>query len=119
MRCDEVTRELATPSDRRDDQALAEHLTHCEKCADWADRAEKLDRLWDATRPADPGPEAWASVWGAVNSALDAAAASQKAGRTGHARRPGQVAAQTTSGDARFWRGLAVMGTLALAQAAA
>ena len=33
MRCDEVTRELAAPSDGRDDLATGRHLGHCEKCA--------------------------------------------------------------------------------------
>jgi len=121
MRCDEVTRELAAPSDSRDGRALAEHLAHCQKCADWADRAAKFDRLWEVTRPADPGSDAWGSVWTSVNAALDSAGA-MKARRPWLGRASGQVfddPANRRSREGRFWWGLAVVGTIALAQAAA
>jgi hypothetical protein len=70
MRCDEVVRELATPTGNWDQSALAEHLAGCPACADWARRAERLDRLWDATRPAEPSPEAWDTVWANIAQAL-------------------------------------------------
>ena len=54
MRCDEVIRELAVPTDDRDSAALAEHLANCPSCAVWAKRDAEFDRLWDATRPAEP-----------------------------------------------------------------
>ncbi len=121
MRCEEVTRELAAPSDCRDDQALANHLGHCKKCADWADRAAKLDRLWDVTRPADPGSEAWGTLWTSVNEALDSSGPN-KAHRPWRARGSERVSGDSphqSSRDARFWRGLAMVGTIVLAQAAA
>ena len=121
MRCDEVIRELATPSDCRDDQALAVHLAHCKPCADWANRAEKLDRLWDMTRPADPGSEAWGTLWTSVNAAIDSPD-SKQALRPWRVQGPKRATGETThrsSKDARFWRGLAVVGTIVLAQAAA
>jgi hypothetical protein len=70
MRCDEVVRELAAPTADRDRAAVAEHLAGCSACADWARRAEGLDRLWGATRPAEPSPEAWDAVWANIAQAL-------------------------------------------------
>ena len=72
MRCDEVVRELAAPTVDRDRAAMAEHLAACPACAGWARRAEQLDRLWDATRPAEPSPEAWDAVWANIVQALPA-----------------------------------------------
>ena len=57
MRCDEVVRELAAPTGNRDREAMAEHLAACSACAEWARRAGDLDRLWGATRPAEPTSE--------------------------------------------------------------
>jgi hypothetical protein len=119
MRCDDVTRELACPGDSRDDRALVEHLAHCRACADWADRAAKLDRLWETTRPADPGPAAWGSLWTSVNAALDAAPVREKAGRPWLARATERVGDQPAPKDGRYWPGLTMVATLALAQAAA
>ena len=56
MRCDEVIRELAVPTDDRDSAALAEHLASCPSCAGWAKRDAQFDRLWEATRPTNPRP---------------------------------------------------------------
>ncbi len=71
MRCDEVIRELAAPTDDRDETVLAVHLADCSSCADWARRAALLDRLWDVTRPSKPSPEAWDTVWANINQALE------------------------------------------------
>jgi hypothetical protein len=121
MRCDEVIRELAAPSECRDEPGLAHHLSECKNCADWADRAGRLDRLWEATRPADPPQEAWDSIWSSVRANLD------------RADRPVEVrpwALQTSrsindgtsrlpSTFTRSGRGLAVAAAIVLAQAAA
>src|SRR5262249_27931709 len=70
MRCDEVVRELAAPTADRDRAELADHLAGCSACAEWARRAEGLDRLWEATRPVEPSPEAWDAVWANVAQAI-------------------------------------------------
>jgi hypothetical protein len=70
MRCDEVVRELSAPTADRDRAALAEHLAGCPACAGWARRAEGLDRLWEATRPVEPTPEAWDAVWAKIAATL-------------------------------------------------
>ena len=110
MRCDEVIRKLGLPSDGRADRALAEHLAECKDCAGWAERAVKLDRLWDATRPAEPCPEAWDQVWSSVSARLDEAEATVS-------RIEGK--SYRVSAHARPWRGFAVVGVIGLAQAAA
>ncbi len=71
MRCEEVERELAAPTPGRDRAAMADHLAVCPSCAAWAQDAERLDRLWEATRPAEPSAEAWDSVWSGISAALD------------------------------------------------
>lgn len=70
MRCDEVIRELAAPAADRDRADLADHLAGCPACAEWARRAEGLDTLWEATRPAEPSPAAWDAVWANIAQAL-------------------------------------------------
>lgn len=72
MRCDEVILELAVPSADHDPAVMAEHLAGCEACAEWARRAERLDRLWDATRPTEPTPAAWNVVWSNIAEGLAA-----------------------------------------------
>ena len=71
MHCDEVIRELAVPTDDRDSAALAEHLANCPSCAGWAKRDAQFDRLWDATRPVEPSPQIWDTVWAHIASSLD------------------------------------------------
>ena len=71
MQCNDVIRQLATPSDDQDSAALAEHLARCTACSNWAERAEQLDRLWLATRPPEPTPQAWEAVWGRIVESLD------------------------------------------------
>jgi len=71
MHCDEVVKELATPTDHRDSTALADHIAGCPACADWANCAVQLDRLWEATRPIEPTPDVWDAVWARMASSLD------------------------------------------------
>ncbi|MEA2631324.1 MAG: hypothetical protein QOE66_1543 [Chloroflexota bacterium] len=73
MRCVDVIQEIAAPSSP-DPAALAEHLAGCPRCAAWARQSARLDRLWEATRPEEPPPAAWATVWTQVTRSLDAAA---------------------------------------------
>ncbi len=72
MRCDDVTRELATPSGDLDPADLAGHLASCASCAGWASRASDLDRIWEATRPAEPSADALDALWAHASAALDA-----------------------------------------------
>src|SRR6478609_5808792 len=71
MRCDEVIRELSVPTPGRDDLAISRHLTGCETCSRWAEQAAEFDRLWDATRPAEPSAPAWDHLWSSVTVQLD------------------------------------------------
>ena len=71
MHCDEVIKELATPTDHRDSTALAEHIAGCPACAAWANRAAQLDRLWEATRPPEPTADVWDAVWARMATSLD------------------------------------------------
>lgn len=127
MNCDEVIRELAAPTDDRDSAALAEHLTDCRSCADWARSAEQLDRLWDVTRPHEPSTAVWDAMWARVIAVLDAAsspALSHNAAATRATRAvPTDVISPSNvhSGSAprrRPWR-MAAIGLVGLAQAAA
>jgi hypothetical protein len=52
---------------------MARHLASCPKCTEWARRALELDQAWEATRPAEPGPDVFDSVWASVCRRLDAA----------------------------------------------
>ncbi len=74
MRCEDVTRELAAPSGRIKPDALAGHLASCPACAGWSSRADRLDRVWAATRPADPSPDSLDALWARASAALDAPA---------------------------------------------
>ena len=71
MRCVDVVRELAIPTDKRDAVGLAGHLRRCSSCANWARQAQQLDRLWDLTRPSEPSPEVWDNLWSQVAQSLD------------------------------------------------
>jgi hypothetical protein len=72
MRCAEVIRELAVPSDERDATALAEHLSSCQTCAAWALHATRLEELWEATKPHEPGTATWDAMWAKIAGSLDA-----------------------------------------------
>jgi hypothetical protein len=82
MRCDEVIRELAVPTGDRDRTLLAGHLADCPSCVAWARRAALLDQLWDATRPGEPSPEAWDSVWANITQSLQSATAERESSAT-------------------------------------
>jgi hypothetical protein len=127
MRCDEVIRELAAPTDDRESAALAAHLGGCPSCSEWARQAARLDRLWDATRPPDPSPEAWASVWANVARSLPSAAADDEAqavrarpSRNGTASKIVAHPAPPTpaANPPRTWR-MGAIALMVLAQAAA
>ena len=121
MRCDEVMRELNLPSDDRDDRALAHHLAECKACARWSEHAARFNRLWDATRPVDPPTESWDRLWSSVTARLDHSGPVT----TPHSRPEnpfasvGDAAPQSASPVTRSWRGLAAIGLVGLAQAAA
>jgi hypothetical protein len=126
MHCDEVIRELVVPTDDRDSAAVAEHLANCPSCSGWAERDAQLDRLWNATRPIEPSPQVWGTVWARIASSLDSstptefeAVASPMATLNGsvlHVERSrGLTAASTRS---RPWNWAAI-GLIGLAQAAA
>lgn len=71
MRCVDVIRELAAPTDTRNAVGLADHLSRCSSCANFARQAEQLDRVWDLTRPSEPSPEVWDNLWSQVAHSLD------------------------------------------------
>jgi hypothetical protein len=126
MRCDEVIRELAVPTDVCDSAALAEHLANCSTCAGWAKRDAQFDRLWSATRPIEPSPQVWDTMWTCINSSLDSAApAAVEATVLSRAAVNGSVPrAETPLGltpmpsRSRRWNWAAI-GLIGLAQAAA
>lgn len=108
MRCVDVIRELAAPTGGPEAAGLAEHLARCPRCAAWAERDAQLDRLWEATQPAEPMLAEWNAVWARVSQTLDQTAAS--------ATRPLPV--PSPSASTRPWS-LAALVLLGLAQAAA
>lgn len=121
MRCDEVMRELNLPSGDRDDRALADHLAECKACALWSEHADKFNRLWDATRPVDPPSELWDRLWSSVTACLEHTGSL----KTPHSRPDhsfavvGKAPDQNSSPSTLTWRGLAALGLVGLAQAAA
>jgi hypothetical protein len=123
MRCDEVIRELAAPTDDRDATALAEHLAGCLSCSGWARQAALLDQLWDATRPSEPSSETWDSVWANIAQALPSPAAegecTPRPSRNGTAPKVVTHPAPTHAPNPpRSWR-IGAVALIGLAQAAA
>lgn len=112
MRCDEVILELAAPTADHDPAAMAEHLAGCEACAEWARRAEQLDRLWDATRPVEPSPAAWNAVWSNIAENLAER-------ETRPAQAPMALPIATPARRPRPGRWIAAVALVGLAQAAA
>jgi hypothetical protein len=66
MNCPDIIRELSAPTDRLDPTDLDRHLAACPRCSAWAARSARLDRIWAATRPAEPSPAAFDTVWAQV-----------------------------------------------------
>jgi hypothetical protein len=127
MLCDDVIRKLTESGGRRDEPALAEHLAGCTACAEWLDRAQRLEKLWDATRPAEPSPQAWNVLWSSLNEHLDRPIVVERNGdglhlaefRRAMPERPKSPEPAFSSSRSRRWRGLAAAGMVGLAQAAA
>jgi hypothetical protein len=108
MRCVAVKRELSVPTGGLSAAEVAAHLAGCPRCASWAEQSERLDRLWDATRPDEPEPADWERVWSRVIKALDRGESS-----------PARAAITSRRASwVRPWRRAAI-AALALAQAAA
>jgi hypothetical protein len=120
MRCEEVIRELAVPTDGRDDLAISRHLAGCETCVRWAEQAADLDRLWAATRPSEPSAESWDNLWSSLTAQLDGDSRHGVNGtRSVHAHALSAASLPGPSRRGRYWRGLVAVGLVGLAQAAA
>ena len=126
MQCDKVIRELAVPTDERDSASLAEHLAQCPACARWADNAARFDRLWEATRPAEPAGDVWDTVWARVACAVDKSNPAAQKPFTLHASNLNGASPKTeesavpTGRRSGFRAGrLVAIGSLGIAQAAA
>ena len=75
MRCDEVIRELAVPDRRSGWDRAGRTPGRLPVVCRLGAAAALLDQLWDATRPPEPSPEAWDSVWANIAQALQSPAA--------------------------------------------
>jgi hypothetical protein len=71
MRCEDLTRELASPRGDLSPAEIAGHLASCPSCAEWSRRAARFDRIWEATRPPEPSTDAMDALWASASSALD------------------------------------------------
>jgi hypothetical protein len=71
MRCEDLTRELASPTGALSSAQMAEHLAACPACAKWSRRASHVDQIWEATRPAEPSMDALDSLWVRASLELD------------------------------------------------
>jgi hypothetical protein len=126
MQCDKVIRELAVPTDDRDPASLAEHLAECASCAVWADRAARFDRLWEATRPAEPTGEMWDTLWTQVSRAVDESTPVEQkvftlrtSSRNGSTAKTEKSPVLTGRSSRLRTRRLMAIGSLGIAQAAA
>jgi hypothetical protein len=72
MRCEVLTRELATPTSSHRSAEMLEHLASCPKCAESARLASQFDRIWEATRPDEPSIDAMDTLWAHASLELDA-----------------------------------------------
>jgi len=77
------------------------------------DPADRLDALWDATRPVGPSAEAWERVWTSVSDGLD-----RRQGPEAPAR-SAEVVVHQPSPTGRGRRALVAASLIGLAQAAA
>jgi hypothetical protein len=48
---------------------LARHVASCPQCTRQAEAAQRFERIWEASRPAEPGPDAWKRIWAEVTRA--------------------------------------------------
>jgi hypothetical protein len=78
------------------------------------DPADRLDALWDATRPAEPSAEAWDRVWASVSDGLD-----RLEGPSAPPRREGVIVHRPAPSPSRGRRALIAASLIGLAQAAA
>jgi hypothetical protein len=72
MRCDDLTRELASPTGAVTEAEMAGHLADCAACAKWANQAARFDQIWEATRPLEPSAAKLDALWRDVSAALEA-----------------------------------------------
>jgi hypothetical protein len=72
MRCEDLTRELASPTGRLSQAEMAGHLAHCPSCAEWSRRAAHFDQIWEATRPPEPSEAKLDALWAGASVAIDA-----------------------------------------------
>lgn len=72
MRCETVIHELSVPSGKIDPSAIAGHLAACSRCASWSLQNEKLQHVWDATRPVEPSSAMFETIWANALARADA-----------------------------------------------
>ena len=92
MRCDDLIRELASPTGTLPPAAMAGHLASCPACAEWSSRAARLDRIWEATRPPEPSIQDSTPSGRAASAALDAPSVGRDPVLQGPGRRRGRWA---------------------------
>lgn len=71
MRCEDLTRELASPTGALTEAEMAGHLAGCASCADWSRRANHFDRIWEATRAMEPSADVMDALWARASAKLD------------------------------------------------
>jgi hypothetical protein len=72
MRCQDLNRELMTPTGTLSPGEMADHLATCRACAERSRRSDRFDRIWEATRPPEPSTQALDTLWARASAALDA-----------------------------------------------
>ncbi len=124
MRCAQVIRQLAAPSDDHDATAVADHLLACPTCAAWAKDATRLEQLWHSTKPAVPSSQTWDAMWATIQDDLKTQlkpkmhtlAVDERASRPSFLRGMAQGGSTLASAKRRPW---VVVGLIGMAQAAA
>ena len=104
--CDQVTHELAVPTGALDQAVIDQHLAGCPSCASQHAQLRRLDRVWQATRPVEPGEAHWQQLWSQV-------------GNPGLCLRPGSASFNALSPSPGRQRWGAIWAFAAVAQAAA
>ncbi len=87
MRCDDLTRELASPTGALSPDEITGHLAECSACAEWSSQAARFDRIWEATRPIEPTPAMIDALWASASAALESPATLRLEGLAVPARR--------------------------------